>query len=302
MLERKAKEFVSLIGDKGLHVEAFAIADEKKVLLEYDFIPTRARNIYSHTKSFTSTAIGIAISEGKLSLDDKLADYFPEKLPQNPSPELLNITLRHLLMMSSGFDKGMLFEDDRRSGAGFPDYTYYVLSQPVQVQPGSKFCYSNADTHMAAKMLEKAVGMTLCSYLYERMFRPLEMGLPAWDCDPEGSTFGASGLRLTLAQMMKLGRLFLNGGMWNGERIVDAAWVKEATGYQIATPINEPWSDGYGYQWWRSPYPDSYRADGAYGQITTVLPKSGLVVSIQCPEHGNFGDVLPLLHEFLATL
>lgn len=300
MIEKKAQEFVAEIEKKGLFVEAFAVADEKEMFFEHYFIPKQPRNIYSHTKSFTSTAVGIAVSEGKLSLDDKLADYFPEKLPADPSPELLNINLRHLLMMSSGFDVGLLF--DRRQGIGFPDYISYVLSHPVQVRPGTKFCYSNGDTHMAARMVEKAVGMTLGSYLYERLFRPLEMGLPAWECDPEGSTFGASGLQLTIGQMMKLGRLFLNGGMWKGERIVDESWVEEATKKQIDTVPGDLWSCGYGYQWWRSPYPYSYRADGAYGQITTVLPKSGLVVSIQCPEHGNFGDVREALHEFLSSL
>ena len=156
---------------------------------------------------------------------------------------------------------------------------------------------------MAVRMLEKAVGMTLCSYLYERLFRPLEMGLPVWDCDPEGSTFGASGLRLTATQMIKLGCLFLGGGVWKEERLVDEAWIKEATKKQIETfDPGDSWSCGYGYQWWMSPYPDSYRADGAYGQITTVLPKSGFVVSIQCPEHGKFGQVREALHEFLDNL
>lgn len=302
-IEKRAQEFVSQIEKRGLFVEAFAIADKKKVLFEHHFVPEWPRNIYSHSKSFASTAIGIAISEGKISLDDKLADYFPEKLPADPSPDLLNITLRHLLTMSSGFDAGLLFEGDRRKGVGFPDYASYVLSHPVQVSSGSKFCYSNGDTYMAAKMLEKAVGMRLNSYLYTRLFRPLEIGLPVWDCDPEGSSFGASGLRLTVTQMMKLGCLFLNGGVWKGERLVDEAWIKEATKQQIETTSGDIWSCGYGYQWWRSPYPDSYRADGAYGQVTTVLPRSGLVVSIQCPEHGKFDDVRKApLHEFLSTL
>lgn len=301
-IENKAQEFVALIEGRKLFVEALAIADEKDVIFEHYFVPNQPRNIYSHTKSFTSTAVGIAISEGKLSLDDKLAEYFPDKLPANPSPELLNINLRHLLMMSSGLNVGLLFGGDRWNGVGYPDYVSYVLSHPVQVPPGSKFCYSNGDSHMAAKMVEKAVGMPLSSYLYERMFRPLEMGLPNWECDPEGGTFGGSGLRLTVTQMMKIGRLFLNRGMWKGECIVDEAWVKEATSFQIATPIEAPWNNGYGYQWWRSPYPDSYRADGAFGQITTVMPESGLVVSIQCPECGNFSAVREALHEFLSLL
>ena len=111
---------------------------------------------------------------------------------------------------------------------------------------------------------------------------------------------------MKLTDMMKLGQLYLADGMWNGERIVDSSWIKEATSKQIEIRDNgDVWNSGcgYGYQFWMSPYPESYRADGLYGQISTVLPTKGLVVAIQCPDNGDFSKVKQALHqEFLTQL
>lgn len=109
---------------------------------------------------------------------------------------------------------------------------------------------------------------------------------------------------MKLADMMKLGQLYLADGKWNGRQLVDTEWIREAASKQISTPDEDSslWSCGYGYQFWLSPYPDSYRADGAFGQITTVLPQKGLVVAVQCPEDGEFEKVKPALHELMSDL
>ena len=263
-------------------MEGIAIADGEKILLEHHFAPDQARNIYSHTKSYMSTAVGLAISDGKLSLEDKLTDFFPEAVPENAQPELFEIRLHHLLTMSSGFHEAYLMSADRRSGIGFPDYVKYMLSRPVKVQPGSEFLYSTADSILAGRMVEKAVGKRLSEYLYERIFAPLGQGFPIWENCPQGHPIGGGGMLMTL----------------------DPAWVKEATAKQIETPNpgNDIWVCGYGYQFWRNPYEDSYRADGAYGQLTMVLPKKGLIVSVQCPESGDFSKVKQPLHELILSL
>ena len=105
---------------------------------------------------------------------------------------------------------------------------------------------------------------------------------------------------MSLANMLKLGQVYLNDGTWHGTRIVSESWVKQASGKQIDTPYSNIWTCGYGYQFWMSPYEGAYRADGAYGQLTTVLPKQGLVVGIQCTESGVFDNIVrPALHEHL---
>ncbi len=303
-LEQRFREFIREAEQRGLAIEGIAVADEKKVLLEHRFTPDLPRNIYSHTKSYTATAVGLAVEEGILRLEDRLADFFPEKLPKPPPPALLQITLRCLLTMSSGFGKSYLMSEERRGGEGAPDYMAYMLSRPVTEQPGQRFCYSTADSILAGYMVEKAAGVRLGQYLYERLFSRLGQGYPVWEHDPQGHPNGGGGMFLRLTEMMKLGQLYLAGGRWQGEQVVPAGWVREATRKQIDTGSpGDVWSCGYGYQFWLSPYPGSYRADGAFGQVSTVLPEKGLVVAVQCPETGDFEQVKRLLHEdFLALL
>ena len=303
-LEQRFREFIREAEQRGLAIEGIAVADEKKVLLEHRFTPDLPRNIYSHTKSYTATAVGLAVEEGILRLEDRLADFFPEKLPKDPPPALLQITLRCLLTMSSGFGKSYLMSEERRGGEGAPDYMAYMLSRPVTEQPGQRFCYSTADSILAGYMVEKAAGVRLGQYLYERLFSRLGQGYPVWEHDPQGHPNGGGGMFLRLTEMMKLGQLYLAGGRWQGEQVVPAGWVREATRKQIDTGSpGDVWSCGYGYQFWLSPYPGSYRADGAFGQVSTVLPEKGLVVAVQCPETGDFEQVKRLLHEdFLALL
>lgn len=299
VLEQLFQEFVAY-AKENLAIEGVAVADESKVLLEHHFTPDITRNIYSHTKSYMATAAGIAISEGKISLEDKLADFFPESVPANPDERLLKINFRHLLTMSSGFGGAFLMGDDRRAGIGYPDYMAYMMNLPVVKEPGEMFDYSTADSILAGRMIEKATGRRLDAYLYDHVFSKLRQGWPQWENDPQGHPIGGGGMDMKLTDMMKLGQVYLAKGKWKGEQIVDAAWVSEATKKQIETVNpNDIWNCGYGYQFWMSPYPEAYRADGAFGQISTVLPKSGLVVAVQCPEVGDFDKVKSALHEML---
>ena len=303
-MEKLLNAFIDRVDREKLAIEGIAVMQEGQVTAEHRWTPDLPRNIYSHTKSYMVTAVGIAVSEGVLSLDDRLADCFPEAVPQDASPLLHEIRLRHLLTMSSGFDASLLMGADRRKGVGAPDYIAYMLSQPVRRQPGELFHYSTADSILAGRMLEEKIGMGMAEFLWERIFRPLDIGFPIWEFCPRGHAIGGGGMHLTLRNMMKLGWLYLDSGRWNGQQLVDPAWIREATRCQIATPPDDNvWHCGYGYQFWMSPYPEAYRADGAYGQITTVLPKQGMVVAVQCPEVGDFAKVQAALHEeFLSQL
>lgn len=284
----------------GLGIEGLAIADGDSVIEEYRFTPPLARNIYSHTKSYVVTAIGIAIEEGLLTLDDRLVDAFPDAVPANASERLSRITLRHLLTMSSGFDRPYLMNEDRRGGVGAPDYLAYMLSRPVEAEPGDHFCYSSADSDLAGRMLEQATGERLGEYVFRTVFDKLDQGFPLWEADPQGHHIAGGGIHMTLRDMLKIGQVYLNGGVWHGRRIVSADWVRLASSRHIDTPTDNVWTCGYGFQFWMSPYPGAFRADGAYGQITTVLPQQGLVVAMQCHETGDFDAVIrPAVHERL---
>lgn len=302
-----ADAFAGRVEREGLACEGVIVSEGFEKVAERRWSPDRPRNIYSHTKSFTATAAGIAIAEGKLSLSDTLADCFPESVPENADERIYRITLRDLLTMSSGFGKPYLMGGNgftgRRGGEGMPDLVGYMLSRPIKENPGERFEYSTADSILAGRMIEKKTGVMLQQYVYERILRPMGLPFPIWECCPIGHAIGGGGMFLRLAEMMTLGQLYLNGGVWSdGASIVPREFIAEATKKQIDNEDGKDyWRCGYGYQFWLSPYPDSYRADGAFGQITTVLPREGAVIAIQCPEEGDFGRVRLALHEEISA-
>lgn len=307
--------FVQRINEKQLKMEGIYVAKDNMPVFEHRWTEDRPRQIYSNTKSFVSTAIGIAMEEGLISLDERLADVFPDKVPAQGNPGIEEITLKHLMTMSSGFGKPLLMMFDRKNGEGFPDYLAYMMSQPVICKPGTKFCYSSGDSILAGRMLEEKIGKNLMEYMYEKVFKPLDIGLPVWECCPKGHPLGGSGLFLSLNDMAKLGQLYLDGGKWQGRQIVPESWVHEATKMQIDNPVPEevkasgapesPWHGiGYGYMFWLCPYPGSFRADGSFGQITLVLPEKNMVVAVQCPEAApeNFFKIQDILHDTILQL
>lgn len=296
-MKKSIDAFIHRADREGLPVEAVMAYQGDTLIAEHHWVADKPRNIYSHTKSYMSTAVGLAIGDGLLSLDDRPADFFPDALPQNADPALGSITLRHLLMMSSGFDESLLMMNRRVQSDAAPDYARYVLSHTPKCAPGSAFRYSNGDSYLAGRMVEARVGRTLRDYLNERLFAPLEIPFPQWEHCPLGHTFGASGLYLRIGDMMKLGRLYLRQGQWKGRQLLSPEWIREATSRQIDTPHDSPWKVGYGYQFWLSPYPGAYRAAGMCEEITTVLPAADAVVAIQCSELNTSDSVLPVLHE-----
>lgn len=293
----KTLALIEALEKENTGVEAISLYQNGEIVIDHRFVPYKERLIYSHTKSFVSTLAGIAIDEGKLSLDDKMIDLFPEYASVVTDERVKDIKLRHFLTMSSGFGGAFLMSSNRRKGEGMPDYIAYMLSKPLVNDPGTKFHYSNGDTHMVCRMIERAVGEPLMKYAYNKLFSKLDIGVPAWECDPDGIPFGGSGLYLNINNMMKLGILYLNNGKWNGEQIVSEAWVKDASSAHINTNYNDDWSNNYGYQFWMCG--DTYRADGAYGQYSIVIPDENAVLAVQSSEYNDVGKFIKLLREYI---
>lgn len=314
MKRKRFEDFVKLADERECQIEGILVLEHGRELFEHRWVFDRERNIYSHTKSFMSTVVGMAIDDGVLSLGDKPTEIFPDQVPKGGNPGLERITLKHLLTMASGIEGPLLMSKGRRQGEGFPDYLSYIMSQPVKEEPGSSFLYSNGDSILAERMLEERLGVNVMQYMYERLLRPMEIPFPIWECCPMGHPLGAGGMFLKLKDMAKLGQLYLDGGRWKGRRLVSEAWVKAAGSKQIENPtpewvkesadyVESPWHGiGYGYQFWMCPYKDSYRADGAFGQVTVILPGLDMVVAVQCPENGDFQKVQQLLHETILQM
>ena len=254
-----------------------------QVVAEGWWTPYDARTphvLYSLSKSFTSTAIGLAVAEGKLSVDDQVLSFFPADSPSAPSANLRALRVRDLLRMNTGqiTEAPLGITDDPKLG----DETWVrrFLAHPVPYKPGTHFLYNSPATYMLSAIVQKQTGQTVLDYLQPRLFAPLGVEHPTWVASPQGISAGAYGLNAHTEDIAKLGLLYLQRGMWNGTRILPQAWVDEATARQTSNGSNpsSDWDQGYGYQFWRSRH--GYRGDGAFGQYMLVLPEYDAVVAI----------------------
>lgn len=294
----KVKKFIEVVKQRDLKVEAILLSDVDHILLEHHFVPDKPRNIYSHSKSFTSAMIGVAINDKKLTVDDHLVDFMKDELSKEDYERLYPIRIKDLLVMSSGFGKQLLLEPERIQGVPY-GFTNSVIKHPLLEKPGSRWCYSNGDTHLLVRAIEGAYHRNFITLINEKIFEPLGIKPPAWETDMYSHCLGASCLYLNIVDMNKLGRLFLNGGKWNGKQIVDPEYIKECRKAKISTGGSTWYDYQYTYQFWKVDYHDSYRADGMYGQMTFILDDLGLTLSLQCPEDGDVYKVWPALKEVI---
>jgi CubicO group peptidase (beta-lactamase class C family) len=251
-----------------------------KVIAEGWWAPYDAESqhtMYSLSKSFTSTAIGIAQAEGKLSIDDTVVSSFPDLVPANASPNLKAMRVRDLLAMSSGHHAEEIAKFDYES----EDAVKNFLALPVAHKPGTHFMYNTPGSFVLSAIVQKATGQSTVDYLQSRLFGPLGIEHPVWDAGRSGINLGGFGLHIRTEDIAKFGLLYLRGGDWNGKRLVTKEWVHAATSRQTSNGSNpkSDWDQGYGYQFWRCRN-GGYRGDGAFGQYCIVLPDKDTVVAI----------------------
>ncbi|HYF64943.1 MAG TPA: serine hydrolase [Herpetosiphonaceae bacterium] len=234
--------------------------------------------LFSLSKSFTATAVGLALAEGRFSLDDPVLAFFPDEAPADQSDLLAALRVRHLLSMTTG-QAG----DAWSAMVGRPDGDWIAgfLGDPVVAAPGSRFVYNTGATYMLSAIVRKTTGINLLEYLGPRLFAPLGIENARWQESPQGITVGGIGLSLRTEDVARFGQLYLQKGLWGGRRILPQAWVEEATALQIAQGDHgEPdWTQGYGYQFWRCRH-GAYRGDGVFGQFCIVMPDQDAVLAI----------------------
>jgi CubicO group peptidase (beta-lactamase class C family) len=236
--------------------------------------------LYSLSKSFTSTAVGLAIAEGKLSLDDEVLKFFPEEAPAEPSANLRAMRVRDLLRMNTGHQTEAPLRQEE-PGKAPVSWTKRFLAHPVPFKPGTHFLYNSPATYMLSAIVQKVTGMTVLDYLGPRLFEPLGIENPTWVANPQGITAGAYGLSVRTEDIARFGQLYLQKGVWKGRQLIPVGWVEEATARQTSNGSSpkSDWDQGYGYQFWRSRH-NSYRGDGAFGQYCLVIPELDAVVAI----------------------
>jgi CubicO group peptidase (beta-lactamase class C family) len=231
--------------------------------------------LYSLSKSFTSTAVGLAIADGKMSLDDEVLKFFPEAAPAEPASNLKAMRVRDLLRMATGNQTEAPILDSPAP------WIRTFLAHPVPFKPGTHFLYNSPATYVLSAMVQQATGMTVLDYLKPRLFQPLGIVDPSWVASPQGISAGAYGLALRTEEIARFGQLYLQKGKWHGKQLIPSNWISEATARQTATGSapNSDWDQGYGYQFWRSRH-NSYRGDGAFGQYCLIIPDFDAVVVI----------------------
>lgn len=283
-LLRKAPSEVGINGDQiivfldqletaGLDLHSFMLHRQGGVVAEgwrWPYRADRPRVLHSVAKSFTACAIGLAIEEGHLSLRDKVADYFPDELPADAGAWLRAMTVEDLLSMRTGHASEV-------SGSVWRNIPTSWIAEffkiPLVHAPGTEYVYTSAASYMLSAILTKTTGETLHDYLKPRLFEPLGIRDERWAMGPDGINPGGNGLTARTADLLKLGVLHAQGGLWEGKRILAEQWVRESTRAQGGS------GSTYGYHWQIRPT-GTYSAIGVFVQLSTVFPEHGVTLAL----------------------
>jgi CubicO group peptidase (beta-lactamase class C family) len=233
---------------------------------------------FSLSKSFTSTAIGMAQDEGILSIDEPVLAFFPSLASDRIRENAGALTLRHLLSMTSGHAVDTF---PLMTGLPNEDWVRLFLESPLEYPPGEHFLYNTGATFVLGAALAARSGTSITEFLTPRLFEPLGMGVPPWQRSSRGLEYAGSGMRLRTEDIASLAQLYLQRGRWNGDQLVSEEWVAQATSLQARNDQPDrtgDWAQGYGYQFWMSRH--GFRGDGAFGQFCVVLPEQDAVIAI----------------------
>jgi CubicO group peptidase (beta-lactamase class C family) len=294
--------FLNAIDTGNLEVHSYMFIRHGKVIAEgwwKPYGPGYKHLLYSASKTFTATGIGLAVAEGRLKVTDKVISFFPYSLPDSLGDYMKNLTVENLLTMSVGQDP-----EPRSMGNNGDWITTFLSSEPVH-KPGTVFKYNNMATFMLSAIVQQVTGQTLFDYLKPRIFQPLGIRGMDWDLNPQGINLGMIGLRLRTEDLAKFGQLLLQGGIWNKRQLIAGEWVKAATTLKIESndPSNKrpkesnDWAQGYCYQMWRT-RDKGFRLDGMAGQFVLIYPDKDVVIVLTSNTRST-QDELNLVHNYL---
>ena len=244
--------------------------------------------MWSASKTFNAAAVGFAIQDGLLSLDDKVISFFDaSELPAEISSWYKELTIKDLLIMSSGFEK-----DEISRACGMEDYDWAksILSYKILWEPGTRFSYNSMNSYLLSVIVTKVTGMKVADYLKGKLFEPLGIRRYQWMESPQGYNCGGWGLHITTESLGKMCQFFLNKGAWNGKQLLDPEWIEDAMTlhilqYKDAAPevvaqhADDEWGMGYGYQMWIGSH-GHVRIDGAHGQYGIILPDKNAAIIV----------------------
>ena len=294
-------DFLKDMEQAGNQAHCLVLYQQGRLLLRYAVEPYRwddKRELYSLSKTFTSTAFGLAFDRGLIRPEDKVLSLFPEYAPLCRGDEKWQrLELRHVMSMTDGH-AACVFPQMAFGGDSVRAY----FETPLSYEPGSTFVYNTGATCLMAEAVRRATGKPVPQLLAEEVFAPLGIGDFGWEACLDGHCDGGTGLSLSCDDVARLGLLYLNEGRWNGRQILSPEWTRMATSRQVDTPRNgsPDWTAGYGYQFWRNEKA-GFRGDGAFGQACIVLPEKQLVLAL-LSESTNMSGEFESMWRFLDRL
>ena len=271
------EHMVAEIERTGLQLDSALVIRNGAIVSETYFNGQKADSLhtmYSVTKSFTATLLGIAMDQGKLDgVERKVSEVLPGRDYANPDPRKADMTVEDLLTMRSGLGWQ---EGDPAYRAMYMsrDWVQWVMDLPMERDPGEKFNYCSGCTHVLSAILQEQVGMSAEAFGRKHLFGPLGIKNLRWEADAQGISIGGWGLNITARDMAKLGYLYLHNGEWDGKQVLSAEWVKAATTKRAEGGGRLD----YAYQWWIDEQNDAFAATGRDGQLIYVHPETGIIV------------------------
>ncbi len=299
---KQVADCISALNHELTTMNGFMAARHGKVFTECWWSPYHAELVHSNHsfgKSYTATAIGIAMQEGKLHLDECMADIFADEIAERNlklDERTRRITIRHVLTMTNGMER----HPDMTG-----DWIGNYFATPMAYEPGTRFAYNSSGSCMLGAIILKRTGQNMKEYLTPRLFE--KIGIDAsrfvWCKFPNGID-GEPGTFATTEDNLRLAQLYCNGGSWNGKRVLDEDFVKAALSVQIENPYAPEQKDGrcgYGYQLWTCSIPGVFRFDGGQGQYGIIWPEKELVISLHEGAFAPLGPqkTLDVLYEHL---
>ena len=284
-------KFFQMVAEKNYDVHGLMMIRHGKVIAEHwwaPYAPQYQHAMYSATKTFTGVAVGFAVQEGLLNIEDKVTSFFPDLLPEKISPELAKLSVKHLLTMSVGH------ASTSYAGSGKSQVRSFLAASFAH-EPGTSFAYNISASHMLSHIITKVSHVSLYEYLKPRLLDPLGIEDVVWEMDNDGYNMGNGGSHMKTSDLARMGLFLINKGKWNGKQLLNPAWIEAATKPQILQHpewtseqiknATEDGSQGYGYQIWMGRN-NSYRAIGGQNQLIMVIPEYDFI--LVC--HSQIGD------------
>ncbi len=279
-------KFVNMLNDRKCHMHGILMMKGDNVFFETYYKPFTQdylHRMYSQTKSYVGVAIGLLIEDGKISLDDPIYKYFPEKIHKDLDTRLKSQTIRDNLMMRTSVRPPYWFFTDT-----FDRVEEYFETEPFRY-PGLSFEYDSTGTQVLCALVEKITGLKLIEFLRQRLFNKMGTFKDAYCLQtPEGTSWGDSALLCTLRDNASFGRLLMNYGNYKGEQLINREYVKEATSNLTDSSLagyNSLQEQGYGYQIWQCER-NGFAFVGMGNQLTFMFRDPDILVTVFSSDQG----------------